>query len=132
MLYNDELTKAKGHNMRVFLVEDDGLIRLVASEMLEDLGHQVVEARSLQEALTLAETTEFDVAILDINLNGHRVDPVAEIVKAREIPFLFASGYGEVNLPQDFTDRPVLQKPFLLRNLSDKLASLPRRHQIAN
>jgi CheY-like chemotaxis protein len=115
--------------MRVLLVEDEGLIRLMAAEMLEDLGHQVVEASSLDEALTLAETTDFDVAILDINLGGRRVDPVAEIVSARDIPFLFASGYGDANIPQDFSDRPVLQKPFLLRNLSDSLACLPQKHE---
>jgi CheY-like chemotaxis protein len=111
--------------MRVLLVEDEGLIRMLASDMLEELGHTVIgEASNLDEALALARVADFDVAILDINLNGHCIDPVAKAVCARKIPFLFASGYGDASLPAEFSNRPMLQKPFLLKNLDDELASI--------
>jgi DNA-binding response OmpR family regulator len=79
----------------VLLVEDEALIRLMLVDMLEeDLGHRVVaEAGSVLEGKSLAENTEFDLAILDINLCGRNVLPVAQAIEKRGVPFLFVSGY---------------------------------------
>jgi CheY-like chemotaxis protein len=98
----------------VFLVEDETLIRMMIAGMIEELGHTVVaEAATIADAMRLAETADFEIAILDINIGGERIDPVTEIIDGRHLPFVFASGYGAAGLPARFRDRPVLQKPFL-------------------
>jgi CheY-like chemotaxis protein len=98
----------------VFLVEDETLIRMMIAEMIEELGHTVVaEAANIADALRLAETTDFGLAILDVNVGGDRIEPVAEIIAGRHLPFVFSSGYGAAGLPEKFCDRPALQKPFL-------------------
>jgi CheY-like chemotaxis protein len=87
----------------IFLVEDEVLIRMMLSEMMDELGHVVVaEAGSIEAARPLAETAEFDVAILDINIDGLNIQPVAEIIERRGLPFLFVSGYGVYGLPEPF------------------------------
>jgi hypothetical protein len=64
--------------------------------------------------LDLAAKADFQFAILDINLGGEKIDPVADIIARCAVPFIFASGYGAVGAPIKFRDRTVLQKPFLL------------------
>src|SRR6201996_1467335 len=102
----------------VFLVEDEVMIRMMVSDMLEELGYTVAaEAGEIGEALRLAETTYFDRAILDVNVNGKVISPVADLIKARNRPFIFATGYGSSGLPEEYRDRPALQKPFQLETL---------------
>lgn len=103
----------------VFLVEDEVMIRMMVADMLEELGYTVAaEAGEIGEAMRLAESTYFDVAILDVNVNGKVISPVADLIKARNRPFIFATGYGSSGLPEDYRDRPALQKPFQLETLS--------------
>jgi DNA-binding NtrC family response regulator len=72
------------HCYSVFIVEDETLLRLMISEMLEELGHHVSsEAGQIEQALPLAKTAEFDVALLDVNVAGRLITPVAEIVASR-------------------------------------------------
>ena len=98
---------------RILVVEDESLIRMLLEDMLADLGHEVVAtASSVSTAKELATAGGFDAAILDVNLEGEEVFPVAEILAARSLPFVFASGYGQAALPEKFRDRPTLQKPF--------------------
>ena len=112
----------KPHPLSLFLVEDETLIRMMVAEMIEELGHTVAaEACDLKQALNLAQTASFDVAILDINLSGQRIDPVAAILSHRNLPFIFASGYGDAGLTDGFRDRPTLQKPFILSQLADAI-----------
>ena len=81
--------------LSVFLVEDEALIRMMMVEMLEGLGYRVVaEAGSIQTAEPLARTSVFDLAVFDINVAGFNISPIAEIVAARGLPFVFVSGYG--------------------------------------
>jgi CheY-like chemotaxis protein len=106
----------------VFLVEDEALIRMMIAGMVEELGHSIAaEAGNIADALSLASTADFEVAILDINVGGDRIDPVAEIINDRHLPFLFASGYGAAGLPEKFQDRTVLQKPFLIERLREAI-----------
>ncbi len=106
----------------IFLVEDEAIIRMMLSEMMYDLGHVVVaEAGSLAAARPLAETAEFDLAILDINIDGFNIQPIAEIIERRGLPFLFVSGYGAAGLPETFRDRPVLDKPCSFQNLKQSV-----------
>jgi CheY-like chemotaxis protein len=98
---------------RVLVVEDELMIRMLLEGMLTDLGHTVAaEAGGIDEAVALAKKGTFDVAILDVNLNGHPVTPVVEILVERGVPFIFASGYGQRGLPEAYRAIPTLLKPF--------------------
>lgn len=117
------MNEATPHRLSVFLVEDEAMIRMMIAGMIEELGHDVVaEAGNITEALKLANTADFDIAILDINVGGQRIEPVAELIHERLLPFVFASGYGAAGLPERFRDRTVLQKPFLVKQLADAIA----------
>jgi CheY-like chemotaxis protein len=112
---------------RVLVVEDEIMIRMLLEDMLADLGYGVAaSAGGLDEALALARESEFDLAILDVNLNGRSVYPVAEVLEQRGVPFVFSTGYGERGLPEPYRNRPTLQKPFQLENLDQALATLAR------
>ena len=103
----------------VFLVEDEVMIRMMVADMLEELGYRIAaEAGEINEAVKLAQTTDFDFAILDVNVNGKVISPVADLIKARGRPFIFATGYGSSGLPEEYRDRPALQKPFQLETLA--------------
>ena len=108
----------------VFLVEDEAMIRMMVADMLEELGYHVVaETGEINEAIRLATTTDFDIAILDVNVNGKVISPVAALIKARNRPFIFATGYGTLGVPEDYRDRPALQKPFQIETLAEVIAS---------
>ena len=103
----------------VFLVEDETMIRMMVAEMLVDLGYSIAgEAGDVDEALRLIETLDFDIAILDVNVNGKVITPVARAIAARKRPFVFATGYGTQGMPEEFRGRPALQKPFQMETLA--------------
>ena len=113
---------------RILVVEDELMIRMLLEDMLGELGYTVTaEAARLEDALEAAKTADFDLAILDVNLDGQPVLPVADALVARGMPFVFATGYGERGLPESYRDRPMLKKPFqmdgLKRMLQNALAS---------
>ena len=91
---------------------------MMVADMLQELGYTIAaEAGEIDEAIRLAQTTYFDLAILDVNVNGKVISPVADLIKARNRPFIFATGYGSSGLPEEYRDRPALQKPFQLETL---------------
>src|ERR1700709_2948367 len=91
----------------VFLVEDEVMIRRMVADMLEELGYSVAaEAGEIGEAVKLAQSTEFDLAILDVNVNGKVITPVAELIKARNRPFIFATGYRSRRRAREYRARP--------------------------
>ena len=107
---------------RVLIVEDDVMIRMLIEDMLTDLGYAVAaQAAKVDEALAAASNADIDVAILDVNLNGETTGPVAEALAARGTPFVFATGYGEHGLPEQFRNRPLLKKPFQIDGLKRML-----------
>src|ERR1700691_4824617 len=107
---------------RVLVVEDELMIRMLLEGMLTDLGHTIAaEAGSIDEAVTLAKQGEFDIAILDVNLNGKPITPVVEILIARGVPFIFASGYGKRGVPEPYRSSPTLQKPFQVEALAQAI-----------
>ena len=113
------MTTTRSRGGSVFLVEDEVMIRMMVADMLEELGYSVAaEAGEIGEAMKLAETAEFDLAILDVNVNGKMISPVADLIKARQRPFIFATGYGSSGLPEEYRDRPALQKPFQIETLA--------------
>jgi DNA-binding response OmpR family regulator len=103
----------------IFLVEDEVMIRMMVADMLEELGYRVAaEAGEIGEAIKLAQSVDFDLAILDVNVNGKVISPVADLIAARGLPFIFATGYGSSGLPVEYRDRPALQKPFQIETLA--------------
>ncbi|WP_298873877.1 response regulator [uncultured Bradyrhizobium sp.] len=104
--------------LSILLVEDEVMIRMMVADMVETLGHQIAaEAGNIDQAMELAQSASFDFAIIDMNLNGIMSFPIADAIASREIPFIFASGYGST---RDFGQQRqalVLQKPFTIENL---------------
>ena len=111
--------------IRVLVVEDEYLIRMLVEDMLADLGYAVAAAvGTMAEASELAATGDFSAAILDVNLDGNEIFPVADILSGRGVPFVFVTGYGERSLPEPYRDRPALQKPFQADQLGAALGGL--------
>ena len=110
----------------VFLVEDEVMIRMMVADMLEELGHSVAaEAGEIGEAVKLVQSTEFDLAILDVNVNGKVITPVAELITARNRPFIFATGYSERNdVFSAFPSARVVGKPFAGEELIAAIVSV--------
>jgi CheY-like chemotaxis protein len=103
---------------RVLVIEDESMVMMLLQDMLGDIGCVVVDSASrFDEAIAKARTSAFDVAILDVNLNGERTFPIAEVLTERGQRFAFATGYGVGSLPPRFGGRPVLQKPFQQQEL---------------
>jgi CheY-like chemotaxis protein len=107
----------------VLIVEDELMIRMLLEDMLSELGYRVVaQAGRLDEASTAARQAAYDIAILDLNLDGQSTLAVADLIAARGKPYVFATGYGEQGLPPSHRHRPTLRKPFQLEGLRDTLA----------
>lgn len=110
---------------RLLVVEDEYLIRMLLEDMLADLGYEVAAAvGTIAEASELAASGDFNAAILDVNLDGQEIYPVAEILAKRGLPFVFVTGYGERSLTEPYRDRPALQKPFQIAQLKAALDEL--------
>jgi len=119
-----------GGRKRVLVVEDELMIRMLLQDMLDDLGHTLAgEAGRIDEAMALAKQAEFDVAILDVNLNGEPISPVVEVLVQRRLPFVFATGYGQHGVPEQYRRTPTLQKPFQAEALEQALEAAARRRR---
>ena len=115
-------TQPRREAKRILIVEDELMIRLLLEDMLSELGYIVAaEAARADEALEATKNADFDLAILDANLNGEPVSPVADALVGRGTPFVFATGYGE--MPEPYRDRPTLMKPFQMDGLKQVLQS---------
>jgi CheY-like chemotaxis protein len=107
---------------RVLVVDDEVLVAMLITDMLEDLGHQVIgPAHDLDDGLALAKAGGFDCAILDISLNGKSSMPIADTLRQRGLPFMFASGYPPNPDETGFEGVPLLQKPFDMRQVEEAL-----------
>jgi DNA-binding NtrC family response regulator len=110
---------------KVLVVEDEYLIRMLLEDMLDELGYGVAAAvGSLDEAREHASGGDFHAAILDVNVDGQEIFPVADILAERGLPFVFVTGYGVGSLPERFRGRPALQKPFQAERLKTTLEKL--------
>lgn len=104
---------------RVLLVEDEMLVAMMLEESLAELGCEIVGPVSRIDAAKVAiERDGFDCALLDINLRGQPVYPVAELLFERAVPFGFVTGYGQGDVVKKFAACPILQKPFTSRDLA--------------
>ena len=118
--------------LRVLLVEDDNLVAMLVEDMLADLGWELAKnPRNVAEALLYLEAPDWDVAILDVNVAGERVFPVADALQEGGRPFIFASGYGTSAIPDVYEAIPVIAKPFRMEQLQAALlqaASFVQNH----
>lgn len=104
------------------------LVLIMIEDMLADFGcESVTPAATVKQALTLIEAQLFDVAMLDMNLNGNQTYAVADALAARGVPFVFSTGYSGHDIRDGYRDRPVLKKPFREDELGNVLTRLLRR-----
>jgi CheY-like chemotaxis protein len=110
---------------RVLIVEDEPIVAMVAEDILLDLGAEIVgPAAHLDDALRLASVEEVHLAILDVNLNGRMSWPVAEKLRARSVPYVFATGYGDAGMVGLEFGAPVVQKPYSQEDLREALSRI--------
>lgn len=115
-----------GH--RVFLAEDEMLVSMLVEDVITGLGCEIVgPAASRAQALRLAADADVDAALLDVNLGGEPVYPVADLLKERGIPFAFITGYGNVGIAPRFAGVPTLSKPFPLATVEQTIGDLIRQ-----
>jgi len=108
---------------QVLVVEDEALIAMYVETIVEQSGYGVAGVVSnVDDALAFIDDHAVDSAVLDIDLGGRSVYPVAEVLKRRGIPFLYASSSSERSIPPAFRSGPVVQKPFAPSELSRALA----------
>jgi CheY-like chemotaxis protein len=111
--------------LRVLVVEDEMMVSMLIEDMLTDLGCTIIgPASRLDEALALARETPLDCAVLDVNLGGQPIFPLADLLREKGAPFAFATGYGDAGLREVDKGAPVLQKPFREADLARVLGEL--------
>lgn len=100
--------------LKIIVIEDEALVALNLESMLEDLGCTVVGPfmRYAQAETMIERSADADAAILDVNIGGQKVFPIAQKLVEKGVPIIFATGYGRAGLPEAWHDRPVLQKPY--------------------
>jgi DNA-binding response OmpR family regulator len=110
---------------RILLVEDEPMIAFALEDMVLELGYDVVgPAHRLNEALELAREADFNAAVLDVNLNEEPSFPIADLLRERGIPFLFATGYAEGGVGWNGGQATVIAKPYSLEQLGRALEQL--------
>ena len=115
--------------LRVLVVEDEMLPAMLMEDLLADFGCDVVgPVGCVADGLKLAGCERLDGAILDINVAGTEVFPVARELAERSIPFIFLSGYASDTLPQVWRRRPTLRKPFRPQDLARTMAKAFEKH----
>ena len=119
--------------LRVLLVEDEAIIAMLTEHMLREMGCDDVHiVGTVPMALSAIERDPPDVAVLDVNIRGEMVLPVARKLAEAGIPFAFATGYGKTEMLADFHHYPILQKPFDLPDLENALRHALGQHQRVN
>ena len=108
---------------RILVVEDESLVAMLLETILEDLGCAILgPVATVEEGLAaVAGEDSLDAALLDVNVAGREVFPIAEALKARGVPFVFSTGYGEGGLPDAWRGQPTVQKPFTESAIRDAL-----------
>jgi len=110
--------------MRILIVEDEPLVALMLEDMLMEAGASVVgPAYTLAQALAAAEAEAVDGAILDVNLNAEPSFAVADTLRRRGIPFIFATGYGQKGIAESYVAEAALSKPY---RAADVIAALEK------
>jgi CheY-like chemotaxis protein len=107
---------------RILVVEDEALVAFMVADMLEEVGVVVVgPAGTVEEGLALVSSETLDGALLDVNLRGERIEPVAEALEALGVPFVFATGYGAMSGDR-WPEALVVDKPYAIETVARTLA----------
>ena len=107
----------------VLIVEDEPIIAFTLEDMLLAAGSShVLLATRIDEAMRLLGARHFDAAILDVNIHGERSYPVARELQRRSVPFIFATGYGDAEHPDEFSNVPTVTKPYSRAAVMEALA----------
>ena len=113
---------------RVLVVEDEMTVAMLIEDMVNELSYEIAGVvPRLEDAMRLLDSDDFDVAMLDVHLNGKTVFPFAAELDKRGVPYLFATAYGGRGIPDEFKDHMVLEKPFGPLELGRALMSLTGR-----
>lgn len=106
---------------RILLVEDEMIIGFALEDMLAGEGSEPRLTSCRSDAETALAEARFDMAIIDVNLNGEASYPLADALIAADLPFIFATGYGNVTHPDRFAEVPTVSKPYDLPGIVDAL-----------
>ena len=119
--------------VRVLVVEDEYLVAALIEQILESAGCVVMgPVARVPEALDAVDHDDCDAAVLDVNLAGERINPVADALSERHVPFMFVTGYGVNALPRRYAERPHIGKPFRMAQLLGMLSSILKcNHHLA-
>lgn len=117
------MSETRLEGRRILVAEDEFFLAMDLEDMLRDAGAVVVGpvATVAQALLVLDEGHHIDLALLDVNLGGEMVFPVADRLRAADIPLIFATGYGQGDLPARFTEVPRCEKPVELSRIAQAL-----------
>lgn len=103
----------------ILVVEDEPLIAMMLEDFLDSLGHKVHRTcESVSDAIEAVDAGGFDIAILDVNLKGENVWPVASKLRERNVPFVLATGGHVDPPPPEFLTVPVLEKPYTVERVT--------------
>ncbi len=117
--------KSNSTGYRILIVEDSPVIALATEEMLRDFGHAPLgPIGNMASALEYAESGEMDAAIVDLNIRGTKTFTLLSILDRRGVPFLIISGYADWKMPDEWSGRARLQKPFNEEQLRAKLSEI--------
>ena len=118
-------------NRRVLVVEDEMMIAMLIEDMLDEFSCKLVgPATNVPRALELIAKENVEIAVLDLNLGGEDTYAIAEALQQKNVPFIFATGYGSTGVRQEYGNRRVLQKPFQARDLENALAEALARSNV--
>ena len=113
--------------VRVLVVEDEYLVAALIEQILESAGCVVMgPVARVPEALDAVDHDDCDAAVLDVNLAGELINPVADALSERDVPFMFVTGYGASALPKEYAERPHIGKPFRMAELLGMLSTILR------
>jgi len=116
---------SKSTGLRILIVEDSPVIALATEDMLRAFGYVPLgPAGNMAAALDLAESEEMDAAIVDLNIRGTKSFTLLSILDRRDVPFLIISGYADWKMPEEWSGRPRLQKPFSESHQQAKLTEI--------
>ena len=110
---------------KILLVEDSPVVGEFTADLLEELGFAVAgPAPNMAAARELIDAERFDAAVMDVHIRGERVFPLCDLLEAKGVPFLLTSGYADWQVPEQWRDRPRLQKPYTVDQIQQALAFL--------
>ena len=111
-------------SLSILVVEDEPLIAMMLEDFLESLGHRVhATCESVGEAVKAVDSGGFELAILDVNLKGENVWPVASRLREKNVPFVIATGGHVDPPPPEFNDAPVIEKPYTVDRVTPAIDS---------